>query len=304
MKRREFIELAGAASAGALITGTGHAATGGGRFAAGPTGAKPLLAGDVAARLRSLAEVAEPSVDRIVIGDPGTVVAGIGTCWLPYWETCRQAVRDGVNLLVVHEPTFYTHWDLDENSQDLFAASAAGKKAYTKAVETKKDWILANRRHPVTTSSTRSAVRHPHARAPGWGRPYRSNLLASIALAEAGIEVARAIAGKMAQVRHRASPLRDRDWPQPVGVGTGCFSDPIGLDLAPTCSSPPTTSSDGPRPSTRTPASSRRRQPRRDEEAGVRGLAEFLTKTYPERKVVHYAQGCGYEWVPAGPAAE
>ena len=143
MRRRRFIELAGAASAGAILTGTGRR-----RRRRPPPArrtAKPLLAKDVAAYLRSLAEVEEPSVDRIVIGDPGTEVTGIGTCWLPYWDTCRQAVRDGVNLLIVHEPTFYTHWDLDEKSPDLFAASAAGKEAYGKAVLVKKDWILANK---------------------------------------------------------------------------------------------------------------------------------------------------------------
>jgi hypothetical protein len=33
------------------------------------------------------------------------------------------------------------------------------------------------------------------------------------------------------------------------------------------------------------------------EETGVRMLAEQLEKTYPEQKVIHYGQGCGYEWV-------
>ena len=75
MRRRRFIELAGAVSAGAFVTGAGQAASVGGRSAAHASGAKPLLAKDVAAYLRSLVEVTEPSVDRIVVGDPKTEVA-------------------------------------------------------------------------------------------------------------------------------------------------------------------------------------------------------------------------------------
>src|SRR5512141_1137127 len=75
MRRRSFIELAGAASAGALLGGPGTASLAGAPAGAGETAAKPLLAKDVAAYLRSLIEVAEPSVDRIVIGDPETEIA-------------------------------------------------------------------------------------------------------------------------------------------------------------------------------------------------------------------------------------
>jgi len=35
-------------------------------------------------------------------------------------------------------------------------------------------------------------------------------------------------------------------------------------------------------------------------EAGVRLLSAHLKNAYPEHKVVHYPQGCGYEWVTGG----
>jgi putative NIF3 family GTP cyclohydrolase 1 type 2 len=312
MRRRSFIGMAGAVSAGAFIRETGRTASAGIRGASPATNAKPLLARDVAAHLRSIAEVEEPSVDRIVIGDPETEVANIGTCWLPYWETCRQAVRDGVNLLIVHEPTFYTHWDLDEKSEDLFAASAAGKKAYVKAVEDKKAWILASKMVVIRCHDVLDKIG-------GFGIPYafgrllgfrsddivRSQPYYNVYRTEPkpAIEVARAIAQKMAEVRQPGVAFYgDKNRVvDSVGLGTGCFCDPIefmglepGLFVA---------IDDVVRTWTQTVYARDTGRPLvvvnhgATEEAGVRGLSEFLQKHYAERQVIHYAQGCGYEWV-------
>ena len=49
-----------------------------------------LKAIDVNDYLRSLCDVKEPSVDRIIIGDPNTRVTKIGTCWMPYWKTLKS----------------------------------------------------------------------------------------------------------------------------------------------------------------------------------------------------------------------
>ena len=316
MRRRRFIELAGAASAGAIMAGTGAASLTGMPAAARMT-AEPLLAKDVAAYLRSLAEVEEPSVDRIVIGDPGTEVTGIGTCWLPYWDTCRQAVRDGVNLLVVHEPAFYTHWDLDEKSPDLFAASAAGKEAYGKAVLVKKDWILTNklviiRCHDVLDKIGGFGIPFAFGRLLGFSgddiirsEPYYNVYRTA---PRPAIEVARAIARKMADVRQPGVAFygdRGRSVAS-VGVGTGCFCDPIEfMGLAPDLF---VAIDDVVRTWTQTVYARDTGHPLvvvnhgATEEAGVRGLSEFLKKHFSERPVIHYAQGCGDEWVTGGGA--
>jgi hypothetical protein len=312
MRRRRFIEMAGAASAGALWGGSATATPAGARVDDGAAAAEPLLAKDVAVYLRSLVEVTEPSIDRIVIGDPETEVAHIGTAWLPYGDTCRQAVRDGVNLLVVHEPTFYTHWDLDEKSPDLFAASAAGKEAYGKAVRVKKDWILANKMVIIRCHDVEDKIG-------GFGIPYafgrmlgfrnediiRSKPYYNVYRTEPrpAIDVARTIAGKMAEVRQPGVAFYgDRDRiVDSVGVGTGCYSDPVEfMDLAPGLF---VSIDDVVRTWTQTVYARDTGHPLvvvnhgATEEAGVRGLSEFLKKRYPERQVIHYAQGCGYEWV-------
>ncbi len=312
MRRRRFIELAGAVSAGAFIPRAGKALAAGSPGVAHPADAKTLLAKDVAAYLRSLAEVTEPSVDRIVIGDPESEVAHIGTAWLPYWDTCRQAVRDGVNLLIVHEPTFYTHWDLDEKSADLFAASADGRKAYLKAVQEKKDWILANklvviRCHDVLDKIGGFGIPYAFGRLLGFrsddivrSRPYYNVYRTE---PKPAIEVAQAIARRLAEVRQPGVAFYgDKNrLVDSVGVGTGCFSDPIEfMDLAPGLF---IAIDDIVRTWTQTVFARDTGYPLvvvnhgTTEEAGVRGLSEHLGKTYPERKVIHYAQGCGYEWV-------
>jgi putative NIF3 family GTP cyclohydrolase 1 type 2 len=272
----------------------------------------PLRAKDVAAYLRSLEEVAEPSVDRIVVGDPETEIAHIGTCWLPYWDTCRQAVRDGVNLLLVHEPTFYTHWDLDEKSPDLFGASPAGKEAYGKAVRIKKDWILANklvviRCHDVLDKIGGFGIPHAFGRLLGFGSGdiIRSKPFYNVyrTAPQPAIEAARAIASKMTQVGQPGVAFygdKNRTVDS-VGVGTGCFSDPIEfMDMAPALF---IAIDDVVRTWTQTVYARDSGHPLvvvnhgATEEAGVRGLAEFLQNRYPERKVIHYPQGCGYDWV-------
>jgi hypothetical protein len=101
-------------------------------------------AGELNAFLRSLVEVDEPSVDRIVIGDPETEIKKIGTCWLPGWNTLKLAAQQGVNVMVVHEPTFYTHWDLDDTTNDFYRAPDPARKQYIELLEKKKKWILDN----------------------------------------------------------------------------------------------------------------------------------------------------------------
>ncbi len=314
MERRRFIKLAGLASAGAVIPGT----------AANPltrrqdkpplTGAGKLKVKDVAAHLRSLVAVTEPSVDRIIIGDPETEVASIGTAWLPYWETCRQAVRDGVNTLVVHEPTFYTHWDLDEKDGGFGGTPAAGQEVVRKAVAAKKEWILENklviiRCHDVLDKVEGFGIPHALGRLLGFtkGDILRSKPYYNVYRIETkpAVEVARSIARKLAAVRQPGVAFYgDPDrLVGSVGVGTGCYSDPLEfMDMAPDLF---IAIDDVVRTWTQTVLARDTGHPLvvinhgASEEAGVRMLAEQLEKKYPERKVIHYAQGCGYRWVTA-----
>jgi putative NIF3 family GTP cyclohydrolase 1 type 2 len=271
-----------------------------------------LKAKDVAAYLRSMASVTEPSVDRIIIGDPETEVGHIGTAWLPDLDTCRRAVRDGVNTLVVHEPTFYTHWDLDEKRGDFYAGPPAGKGAYLRAVETKKEWILANklviiRCHDVLDKVDGFGIPHAFGEFLGFSKAdiVRSRPYYNVYRLEPkpAIDVARRIARKLAEFRQPGVAFYgDKDrLVDSVGIGTGCFSDPIEfMDLAPGMF---IAIDDVVRTWTQTVYAKDTGHPLvvinhgTSEEAGMRMLAEHLRRVYPGRKVFHCAQGCTYDWV-------
>jgi hypothetical protein len=82
------------------------------------------------------------SVDRIIIGDPQTSIQKIGTCWLPNWSTLKKCRSMGINVLVTHEPTFYTHWDLDETKEDYFRAPNHARNQYLDLVNKKRSGYL------------------------------------------------------------------------------------------------------------------------------------------------------------------
>ncbi|RPH96523.1 MAG: hypothetical protein EHM72_14425, partial [Calditrichaeota bacterium] len=108
MNRKEFIKLA--AFSGALMAVSNSASA---RHRS-KQGDRSLTVGELQQFLTSKVSLSPDTVDRIIIGDPDTTVRKIGTCWMSTWDICKKAVNAGVNVLITHEPTFYTHRDLDE----------------------------------------------------------------------------------------------------------------------------------------------------------------------------------------------
>ena len=53
----------------------------------------------------------EQTVDRIIAGDPETKVIGIATTMMATLDVVQRAAAAGKNLLITHEPTFYSHPD-------------------------------------------------------------------------------------------------------------------------------------------------------------------------------------------------
>ena len=54
------------------------------------------------------------TVDRIVAGRPETRVRGIATTMMATLAVLQRAASEGRNLVVTHEPTFYSHQDTVE----------------------------------------------------------------------------------------------------------------------------------------------------------------------------------------------
>ena len=75
--------------------------------------AQTLTAAEAIHRIQQHYPVAPPSntVDTIKAGDPSTTVTGIAVTFLDTMDVLREANKRGLNLVIIHEPTFYNHLD-------------------------------------------------------------------------------------------------------------------------------------------------------------------------------------------------
>jgi putative NIF3 family GTP cyclohydrolase 1 type 2 len=58
------------------------------------------------------------TVDRILAGDPDTVVQGIAVTMMATLDVIERAVAAGKNMVITHEPTFYVHEDTTKELED------------------------------------------------------------------------------------------------------------------------------------------------------------------------------------------
>ena len=79
-----------------------------------------LTATDVVERIKENVGVdwAERTVDRIVAGRPEAPVKGIATTMMATLDVIQRAAKAGHNLVVSHEPTFYSHQDTVDDLKD------------------------------------------------------------------------------------------------------------------------------------------------------------------------------------------
>lgn len=177
--------------------------------------------------LKSLiSDLPENTVDRVIYGDPDREVSGISVCWMPYIDAIKESKRLGTNVMVVHEPTFYTHRDLQ------------GDTAYLDAVSAKKKIIDENqitiiRCHDVWDIMPQMGIPFIWGRFLDLGEPFKiKEYLHVYKIApQKAIEFAKRIV-KMTSVLGQEAigfygdPNRKVT---KVGVGTGCICDPWDL---------------------------------------------------------------------------
>jgi putative NIF3 family GTP cyclohydrolase 1 type 2 len=309
MKRRKFIGTAGLAA-----VGTGMALNDVWAGQTGPMDMKKMTAGDLNTYLRSLIQVEEPSVDRIIIGEPGTPVRKIGTAWMPYWKTCRQAVRDGVNVLVVHEPTFYAHRDLEAREWINIEHPGAGQQKYLDQRDEKASWIRENglviiRCHDVWDKFPDIGIPYAFGQALGFPNAdiIRRETYYNVYKTEPApaIEMARYIASRLSVAGQPGVAFYgdEKTTVRSVGVGTGCICDPmqymqLGPDLF-------IAIDDTVRTWIQTAYAEDTGHPLvvvnhgTSEEFGIRLLSEHLAAAFTDYEVIHYPQGCTYQWIKA-----
>ena len=302
MKRRAFIINTSMVSLGSMTLGI---------QACSPK-SNIVSAGDMQEYLRSLHEVSEPSVDRIVIGDPETKILKAGTCWQPYFSTLRKAKELGINLMIVHEPTFYVHWDLDQENGMFDRAPSPARENYEEAVETKRRWIEENkmviiRSHDVPDILKGFGIPFSLGRALGYEN---KDIMSSKDYynvyhvePDTAWNVARNIASSLMVLNQPGVAFYgDKDrMVSTVGLGTGCICDPmqyqelepdltIGIDDTIRTWTQTTYAEDTGNPLVVINHGT-------SEEMGMRMLNQHLTQNIPGIEFIHLNQGCTYRWI-------
>lgn len=271
-----------------------------------------ITARDLQEHLRSLHPVDEPSVDRIVIGDPETKIRKIATAWMPYLKTLEYGVSQGVNVFVVHEPAFYDHWDLEEEKNLFNDFPGTAKEQYRLAVEKKKKWIDDNRLVIIRSHDVPDILKEtgmPFALGQKLGLSSRSILRSRDyynvyqVTPDTAINHAERIAKALKDfgqpgVAFYGDPGRQVS---SLGIGTGCICDPAQFaDLDPDMV---VAIDDTIRTWIQTTYSEDTGKPLivinhgTSEEMGMRLLNKHLKTTFPDFECIHIDQGCGYRWV-------
>lgn len=102
--RRSFLMASVGLTAGGLIR---------------PAGPKALTVGQVIERIKTNVGIPwrEQTVDNLIEGTPETPVKGIATLMMATLDGLRRATARGMNLVITHEPTYFTHQDRVEPIQ-------------------------------------------------------------------------------------------------------------------------------------------------------------------------------------------
>ncbi len=132
-------------------------------FASGQAAAP--TAADVIASIRERAgvEARTPTVDTFKAGDPATRVNGIAVTMMATLDVLKRAVARGDNLIITHEPTFYSHRDtvavLESENDKVLAA----KKKYIS-----EHSLIVWRFHDIPHAMKPDMIRAGIIRALGW----------------------------------------------------------------------------------------------------------------------------------------
>jgi putative NIF3 family GTP cyclohydrolase 1 type 2 len=306
MKRREFINKAALVAGSVSLSGSAITVPG------EEPKSRLLTVKDFQQYLRSLTEVQEPSVDQIIIGNPDAPVKKVGTAWMPYLKTIREAIDKGINLLVAHEPTFYTHLDLQPSDWDYHSAPEPAKTAYFKASGDKQMLIKTHDFSIIRCHDVLDKI-------PEFGIPFSFGQ-------KLGLPNTDIIAAKTYYNVYRIKPRPAKEFAlqvsrqlialnQPgvafygdenriierVGLGTGCICNPLDyMDLNADCF---IAIDDTIHTWIQTAFAEDTGMPLivinhgTSEENGMVLLNQHLSRAFPEIEFVHFNQGCSYKWI-------
>jgi len=254
-------------------------------------------------------------VDRIVVGDPATEIRALANVWLPTWPALRAAVAAGANVVVAHEPTFYTHWDWEGFDEAFAPIPLEARAAVAKTRDEKRRWIEAQgvvviRCHDVPDRMPRGVV---DALVAALG--FAASEVVAASPHSRVVRFAPLPAGELAQRLARTFFALNQpgvafygEARRPVGtlgLGTGFSSNlwnqlalgaemSVAVDDAVQSWSHTAYAEDSGYPLVVIDHGT-------SEEWGVRRVGERLRAAFPGIPMYHLAQGCGFRWIAGAP---
>lgn len=193
--------------------------------------------------LLTLADVPEATVDKIIYGSPDNKIKKIATCWISSLANLKKAYEAGANVLVTHEPTFYTHLDLySEDTHFSYVSKnmnfAKGENAYLSMIEEKKTWITEHemtviRCHDVMDRVKGFGIASTLGKILGYGEFDETvdDLMYKVYIIQpdTAYNVTLNIAQKLAPFNQSGVQFYgdENRIVRRIGIGTGCYCDPL-----------------------------------------------------------------------------
>lgn len=131
------------------------------RALAGEPAAGPLTAQQVVERLQQHTGLnwTGPTNDTYKAGDPNTPVKGIAVVMMSTYDVLQRAVAAGANLIITHEPTFFSGQDnkapLEAENDPVYLAKQELIKKHGLVIFRFHDYLHRMRPDPVLTGFTR-----------------------------------------------------------------------------------------------------------------------------------------------------
>lgn len=125
----------------------------------------------------------EPTVDTFKAGDPDTPVTGIATTMMATFDVLERAAAAGQNLIITHEPTFYSHQDGTEVFQKENDAVWADKEKFIREHK-----MVVWRFHDYWHRRQPDGVLQGMTSALGWEKYQRAELPALYTMPETRVE--------------------------------------------------------------------------------------------------------------------
>lgn len=267
-----------------------------------------MTASELLRHLHSLAPwLEEDTVDRIIIGDPETEVSRALVTWMSTFDACRAAVERACQLIVTHEPTFWSHANEVETSgakpNPVWHAAFAKKRAYLE-----EHGLVILRCHDVWDFVPEIGIPFAWARFLGLGETpaamSENRALHRYDIAPLSVDdFARRVAAKTAELGEPAVQVigDGARLVSKIGVGTGCYCNPVefqqlGCDLSIVCDDGNwywenlQCATDNDHPIIRVNHGT-------SEEPGMKTLATYLSNTFPQLAVEFLAHGSCFRLV-------